>query len=184
MTDKKAKAPHTRAKGTTTNGKPAGRSAGRAASGAKRASERERTSAKPAKKPRQEGESPLTGAGEPAGASPSAQSPKLGLARLKQEAQNMVERDVKKLLKGLKARAGKGSASDVKLLLNLARLNEQESTKKPEDGSRLAMLQHLASEPEYREASGGKGDFSAQPGIHEPVESAAEKSIEIENDIA
>lgn len=64
----------------------------------------------------------------------------------------MVEKDVKGLLRGLKTKALKGSASEIKLLVDLAGLTEKQNPgTKPDDESCMATLRDLASQPEYQE---------------------------------
>ena len=63
----------------------------------------------------------------------------------------MVEKDVKEILRGLKIKARKGSTSDIKLLVHLAELNEQKPEAKPDNEGCMAILQDLASQPEYQE---------------------------------
>ncbi len=63
----------------------------------------------------------------------------------------MVEKDVKEILRGLKTKALKGSANDIKLLVHLAELNEQKPEAKPDNEGCMAILQDLASQPEYQE---------------------------------
>ena len=67
----------------------------------------------------------------------------------------MVEKNVREILRGLKTKALKGSASDIKLLVHLAGLNEEKPEAKPNNESCMATLQDLASQPEYQEPEVG-----------------------------
>lgn len=109
---------------------------------------------------------------------------KHGLVRLKEKARNIVEKDARQILKGLKQKARKGSASDVKLLVDLAGLNEEKPAAKPDDKSCMAMLQTFASQPEYREAADGDETGNPQPEISQMAGDAAGKPIETVKEIA
>lgn len=87
----------------------------------------------------------------------------------------MVEKDVKQLLKGLKEKARQGSSNDVKLLLDLAKLNKEKLAAKPDDESCMAMLQELASQQDYQEqAEAGDETGNSQPGFLQTAGGAAE----------
>ena len=80
----------------------------------------------------------------------------------------MVEKDVKELLRGLKTKALKGSASEIKLLVDLAGLDEEQKPEtKPDNESCMAALRELASQPEYQEPEedAGSGADSQSGGL-------------------
>lgn len=179
MTEKKGQATHTQSKGKITNGKPGRRTAARAGAGSKRAIQREAPAKSAAQKPQPAIESRQSDAGDPAGIAQPAEtlhlSPaKRGLVRLKEKARNMVEKDARQILKGLKQKARKGSASDVKLLVDLARLNEEKPAAKPDDESCMAYLQNLASQPQFREADEGDESGNSQTGVFQRAVDSAE----------
>jgi hypothetical protein len=152
MTKKAGKASHTQAKEKRTNGKPGGRTAGIASSGTEGTTEQEETTTKVAtQKPQRAIANRRSRTREAVDARQPAKPAKRGLARLKEEARNMVEKDVKEILRGLKTKARKGSASEIKLLVHLAGLNEQKPEAKPDNEGCMAILQDLASQPEYQE---------------------------------
>ena len=90
----------------------------------------------------------------------------------------MVEKDVKGLLRGLKSKALKGSASEIKLLVDLAGLTEEQHPEaKSDNESCMATLQELASQPEYQEPEEDAGSaFDSQSGGLQTAQSGAESS--------
>ena len=176
MTEKKGKASHTQGKGKTTDRKPDRRTAKSTSAGTLDITEREETPAKTAaEKPRRAIANRRPRARGVAGACRPAEPAKRGLARLKEEARNMVETDAKEILRGLKTKALKGSASDIKLLVHLAGFNEQKPAAKPDNESCMATLQDLASQPEYQEPEEDSGSAvdSRSEGL-QSTQSAAE----------
>ena len=180
MTGKKGKAIHTQAKGKRTDGKPGRRTAGRAGAGPEDSIEQEEIPAKAAtQKPRRAIANRRPRTRDAADACPPAKLTKRGLARLKEEARNIVEKDVKELLRGLKTRALKGSASEIKLLVDLAGLNEEQKPEvKPDNESCTATLQDLASQPEYEgpEAEDAVSAADTQSTGLQSAQSTAERS--------
>ena len=75
----------------------------------------------------------------------------------------MVEKDARNFLRGLKEKARKGSANDIKLLVDLARMTEQKPAANPDDESRMELLRDLATQPEYREPAEDGGDVDNPP---------------------
>jgi hypothetical protein len=179
MTKKKGKATRIQAKEKTTDGILGRRTAERAGAGPDGAIEREETPAKAAaQKPRRATANRRPRARGAAGASQPAKAAKCGLARLKEEALNMVEKDAKELLRGLKTKALKGSASEIKLLVVLAGLNEEQKPEtNPDNESCMATIQDLVSQPEYEgpeEDAGSAAD--SQSGGPQRAQSTEESS--------
>lgn len=195
MTERTATETHPQAKRKSTDAKPGRRTAARAGAGTKRTAERKKTPAKAtAKKPRPASENVQSGAGGDAGI-PNSKGAKRGLADLKEQARNMVEKDAQKILKGLKQKARKGSANDFKLLVDLAGLTKQKPAANPDGESRSAVLQDLMSEPEYQEPEYQEPEYqepaenwghtgSPQPGDFPPARGAAEEPPESGNETA
>lgn len=191
MTEKKTKANYTQSKERTTNGESGERTAARASAGTKRAGEREKAPAKAAaQKPRRAGLNRPPGAGKPAGSRQPAKtvhsrSAKRGLARLKEEARNMVEKDGRGFLRGLKEKARNGSRNDIKLLVDLAGLMEQKPAADPDDESRMELIQDLVTQPEYQEPAEDAGSGgSPKHANFQTASESAEKPIGTTNNIA